>query len=92
MANERFDSIWDGLEDNPTERARLRLLSQLMRALQAHVREQGWTQQEAAARLGTTQPRISDLMRGKLSVFSIDALVRLLTAAGVEVEIHTRAA
>jgi len=48
----------------------------------------GWTQREAAQRLGVTQPRISDLVRGKLSVFSIDALVELLTRAGIRIELR----
>ena len=75
MANERFDSVWDAISKDPVERERLKLLSQLMLALQQHIREQGWTQTEAAERLGVSQPRISDVMRGKISQFSIDALI-----------------
>jgi predicted XRE-type DNA-binding protein len=92
MANERFDSVWDAIASDPVERERLKLLSQLMNALQNHIREQGWTQSEAAERLGVSQPRISDVMRGKISQFSIDALIGLLTAAGVSVELKTRRA
>jgi predicted XRE-type DNA-binding protein len=92
MANERFDSVWDAITSDPVERERLKLLSQLMNALQKHIREQGWTQAQAAERLGVSQPRISDVMRGKISQFSIDALIGLLTAAGVSVELKTRKA
>ena len=92
MANERFDNIWDALEKDPVERERMKLLAQLMMTLQHHIREQGWTQAEAAAHLGVSQPRISDLMRGKISQFSIDAVIGLLTAAGVRVELKTQRA
>lgn len=70
------------------ERQRLKTLSELMRRLQEHIRQQGWTQKEAAKLLGVTQPRISDLMRGKISVFSIDAVMGMLTAAGLRVEVR----
>jgi predicted XRE-type DNA-binding protein len=92
MANERFESVWDAVASDPVERERLKLLAQLMAALQQHIREQGWTQSEAAQRLGVSQPRISDVMRGKISQSSIDALIGLLTAAGVSVELKTRRA
>jgi predicted XRE-type DNA-binding protein len=54
--------------------------------LEMHIRKMGWTQKEAAMQLGVTQPRISDLMRGKLSVFSIDGLIGLLLKAGITIE------
>lgn len=50
------------------------------------------TQSEAAQQFGVTQPRISDLMRGKIDVFSIDALVNMLTSAGLHVDLRVRAA
>jgi predicted XRE-type DNA-binding protein len=80
--------VWDAIEDDPVERQRLKLLSDLSIRLELRIRAMGWTQKQAAAQLGVTQPRISDLMRGKLSVFSIDSLVELLTRAGVTVELH----
>jgi predicted XRE-type DNA-binding protein len=45
------------------------------------------TQETAAARLGITRPRLNDLLRGKISKFSLDALVNLAAAAGVALEI-----
>jgi predicted XRE-type DNA-binding protein len=48
----------------------------------------GWTQVEAARRLGVTQPRISDLLRGKINLFALDTLVNMLAAAGLHVEVH----
>lgn len=87
---EPIADIFTALFDDPAEAARLSLLSDMMNAAQDHVRAQGWTQKEAAKRLGVTQPRISDLMRGKISLFSIDALVVMLNKAGVRLEVTYR--
>lgn len=88
MTSRRFDSIWDAIEDTPYEANNLKVRSALMRDLEAHIRDQGWTQAQAAKHFGVTQPRISDLMRGKINLFSIDMLVRMATAAGLQVEMH----
>lgn len=87
MANERFANLWDALEDDPAEREKMKLLSALMGELKEHIRTQGWTQTEAAERLGVSQPRISDLVRGKINLFSIDALVGMIGAAGLHIEL-----
>ena len=52
----------------------------------------GWTQVEAAAQCGLTQPRISDLLRGRLSRFSLDALVNIAAALGQRVHVALEAA
>ena len=57
--------------------------SQLMDRLAALIRHHGWTQREAASRLGVTQPRISDLTRGKVDLFSLDTLVDMAALAGL---------
>lgn len=92
MANERFDNVWDAIEVDPVERQRLKALAGLMMRLQKHVKAQGWTQKEAAKQLGVTQPRISDLMRGKISLFSLDSVFAMLAAAGLHVAITVRRA
>jgi predicted XRE-type DNA-binding protein len=57
------------------------------------VRKRGWTQAEAAERCGVTQPRINDLLRGRIARFSLDALVHLAAALGrkVTVKLHDAA-
>jgi predicted XRE-type DNA-binding protein len=50
--------------------------------------EQGLSQSEAAQLLGVTQPRISDLMRGKIELFGLDTLVNMIGAAGIHVEVR----
>ena len=88
MSDEAFGSVWDAVEDTPEEAEKMKLRSALMMALEDHIRANGWTQQEAARRLRVTQPRISDLMRGKIDLFGLDSLVNMLTAAGLRVELR----
>jgi predicted XRE-type DNA-binding protein len=92
MKTQEFASVWDAIEDTPDAAEHMRIRSSLMTSLKQHVKEQGWTQTEAAAALGVTQPRLSDLMRGKVSLFEIDALISMLNAAGLRVEVQVRRA
>ncbi len=92
MTNERFASIWDAIEDTPAEAANLRLRSTLMMVLKEHIEQGGLTQAQAAALFGVTQPRVSDLLRGKIDLFSLDALVSMATGAGLRVDLQVRAA
>jgi predicted XRE-type DNA-binding protein len=86
----RFASVWDAVEDTPQQAASMRARSELMLALQAWVRVSGKTQAEAARLFGVTQPRMSDLMRGKISLFSLDAMMDMATAAGLEPHVTIR--
>lgn len=88
MKNEQFASIWDAIEDTPEEAENLKLRSSLMLALKKHLIHNNISQAQAAKLFGVTQPRISDLMRGKISLFSLDALVNMVAAAGLHVEIR----
>ena len=83
-----FASVWDAIEDTPAEAENMKLRSALMQTLNKKIRANGWTQQEAADQLGVTQPRVSDLQRGKINVFAIDALVNMLVAAGMHIEMQ----
>jgi predicted XRE-type DNA-binding protein len=56
--------------------------------IERHIKQQGWTQKEAATRLGVTQPRISNLMRGRLDLFSLDSLAAMLALAGIQIELN----
>ena len=72
----------------PAEEAtNLKIRSDLMIRLSKLIEARGWTQQQAAERFGVTQPRISDLVRGKIDRFSIDTLIAMLSHAGVRVQI-----
>ena len=86
MIKRRFESVWEAIESDPREAANLRTRADLMIALQEHVRRRSMTQAEAARLLRISQPRVSDLTRGKIEQFSIDTLVDLLGRAGASVK------
>jgi predicted XRE-type DNA-binding protein len=92
MSNERFKSVWDAIEDTPAQAENMKLRSFLMMSLKRHIERKGLSQAEAAKLLGVTQPRISDLMRGKIDLFAIDTLVNMLASAGLHVEMKIRTA
>jgi len=87
-----YASVWDAIADTPAEAANLRARADLMRQITAIVKESGWTQAEAAHQCGITQPRMNDLLRGRISRFSLDALVNIATAIGRRVQVDIVAA
>lgn len=89
---EKFDSVWDAIADSPEEAANLRLRSDLMDEIEAIVKSNQWTQAEAAKRCGVTQPRMNDLLRGRISRFSLDALVNIAAKLGRKVSVRLEAA
>ncbi len=80
-------NIFRDLGFKAEEAENLKLRAMLMVELEKHIREKGLTQKKAAERLGVTQPRISDLMRGKIDLFSVDTLISMLTHAGLKVDV-----
>ena len=76
----------------PAGAENLRIRAAMMNALIQHLEKQKLTQARAAALLGITQPRVSDLVRGKLHLFSTDTLINLLAAAGMRVDLRVRRA
>lgn len=90
MSNERFASVWDAIEDTPAEAENMKLRSALMMALKDHIARDGLSQSQAAKLLGVTQPRVSDLLRGKFNLFGLDTLVNMAVAAGLRVELRVR--
>ncbi len=87
MSDERFASVWDAIGETPATAANLKLRSELMIALKEQIERRGWSQAEAARRFGVTQPRVSDLMRGKIDLFGLDTLVNMAVTAGLRVEL-----
>ena len=92
MSKQRYASVWEAIEDTPAEVENMKLRSELMMALKKHIARTGMSQTQAAKLFGVTQPRVSDLMRGKINLFGIDALVNMAAAAGLHVEIRVRQA
>lgn len=91
-AIEAYASVWDAIADTPEQAANLQARSALMRQIAAIVDAGGWTQAEAAGRCGVTQPRMNDLLRGRVSRFSLDALVNIAAALGQKVHVELQAA
>jgi predicted XRE-type DNA-binding protein len=89
---EEFENIWDAIADTPEEAANLSARSDLMMQITEIVETNAWTQAEAAKRCGVTQPRINDLLRGRIARFSLDALVNIAAALGCKVKIQLKAA
>lgn len=88
LRQDRYDDVWDALEDTPEEAADMRLRSDLMISIQEEVKGWGLTQTAAAVRLSVTQPRLNDLLRGKIVKFSLGALVDLAARAGLHVRVE----
>jgi predicted XRE-type DNA-binding protein len=88
----RRASVWDAIEETPGGAAHMKARSSLMAAVIAQIEKNDLTQAQAAKQFGVTQPRISDLMRGKIDLFSLDTLVNMLAAAGLRVEMKLKKA
>jgi len=81
-------SVFYDLAETPEEAANLTARGLLMIAIEQRIREEGWTQTEAAGRLHVTQPRVSDLLNGKITKFSLDALVNMLAPVGLTFDVR----
>lgn len=92
MKKQTYTSVWDALEKSPEAAANMHLRADLMIAVQRHVAASGLTQARAAKELGLTQPRLNDLLRGRIDKFSLDALVNMLARAGKQVSVKVRKA
>jgi predicted XRE-type DNA-binding protein len=88
MSKKRFASLWDAIEDTPARAENMRLRSALMMALKDHIARTELSQSAAAKLLGVTQPRISDLLCGKIELFGLDTLVNMIGAAGLHIEMR----
>ncbi len=86
MTDQTFTSVWDAIEDTPAQAENMKLRSSLMMAINEHIKTNDLNQTQAANLFAVTQPRISDLMRGKINLFSIDTLVAMLSSAGLQIE------
>lgn len=82
-----YTNVWDALGSSPQEAVNLTLRSNLMIEITQKIKKNRWTQAEAAKLCGITQPRINDLLQGKVSKISLDALVNIATAIGQKVEL-----
>jgi predicted XRE-type DNA-binding protein len=90
MKRKRFDNVWDAIEPTATTAASMKARARLMMAIREAVDAWNTTQANAAKRLRLTQPRMNDLLRGRISKFSLDALLDIATRAGLTVRVDVR--
>lgn len=90
MKIKSYANVWDAIEDTPEDAAAMTMRSDLLITLSEHVKTWKLTQAAAAKRLDITQPRLNDLLRGRINNFSIDALIALARKAGLSVELKVK--
>jgi predicted XRE-type DNA-binding protein len=90
--SETFKNVWDALENDPAVQESLKIKSRMMIDIEQHIKNMGITQAQAAQKMGVTQPRVSDLVNGKIDRFTIDMLITMLARLGLHVEIKLNAA
>lgn len=83
-------NVFKDLGFGPEEAEHLRIRSDLMIEVRRLIKARGLTQARAAKLFGVTQPRISNLVRGRIDLFSIDTLIDMLAQAGVRVHVSVR--
>ncbi len=87
MKKQRFISVWDAIEPSRAQAASMKARVETMIAIREAVATWDVTQTAAAKRLSLTQPRLNDLLRGRINKFSLDALIDLATRAGLSVRV-----
>ena len=85
-----FASVWDAIEDSREIAASLRLRAEVANAIIEEIRRRKLTQGRAAALCNVTQPRVSDLMRGRLDLFSLDALIDMAAHLDLRTSVTVR--
>ncbi len=84
---ESCGDIFQDIGFSPGESEKLNIKSRLMSDIESYIKDNGLTQEQAAKIMGVGRPRISDVVRGKIDKFTIDALIDMLTRAGHHVNI-----
>lgn len=85
--NQTFTSVWDALEDTPQQAENMKLRAELMIAIVRVLETMDGTQAQKAKQLHLTQPRLNDLLQGRITKFSLDALVTIASYAGLNVSL-----
>lgn len=83
-------NVFEDVGFDPLEAANLKIRADLLIDLRRYIEDQSWTQSQAAAFFAETQPRISNLLKGEISRFSVDKLINMLAKAGITVQVETK--
>lgn len=92
MKMQAYNDVWDALSDTPEEAENMKIRSGLMMAISDRLENLDGTQAAKAKRLGITRPRLDDLPQGRISNFSLDALVTIAVNAGLKISLRAEAA
>lgn len=92
MKMQAYNDVWDALSDTPEEAENMKIRSGLMMAISDRLENLDGTQAAKAKRLGITRPRLDDLLQGRISNFSLDALVKIAVNAGLKISLRAEAA
>lgn len=84
----KFLSVWDAIEEDPAQAEVMKIRSELMREICERLGVAGWDRVEAARRCGVTVPRLDELTRGKVDLFTLEELIRIASGAGLRVRIE----
>lgn len=84
MTSTKYNTAFDAITDNPEEASELQTRADLMSVIRDIVQDNNWKQSEAAEKMGLTQPRVSNLLNGKIDKFSIDLLMTCLFRLGYQ--------
>ncbi|HEX9555912.1 MAG TPA: XRE family transcriptional regulator [Reyranella sp.] len=87
-SKQKFANVWDALEDTPTKASNMTMRSDLLIALRQRIGTWKVTQAEAARRLQITRPRLNDLLRGRITKFSLETLITLAGRADIHVRLR----
>lgn len=85
--SETYSNVWDAIEQDTVKAANLKMRSELMIKISEYVRQSNLTQAQAAKELGTTQPRLNDVLKGRIEKCTVDRLVNMLAAVGYQVDL-----
>lgn len=83
-----FRSVWEAIEKDKVAALNLERRSNLLMNIQDRIKKEKWTQAEVARMLDTDQPRVSNLMKGKINLFSLEMLIGYLDRLGHPVKIE----
>jgi len=88
MKMESFENVWDAIEDTPQEAENMKIRCDLMIDLKEYINRLNLTQEEAAKKMGVTQPRVSDLLRGKIDRFTLESLINMAFGLGLKTQLR----
>lgn len=83
----RYASVWDALIEEPGERESYKIKSKLMMSIEKYIKDNELTQEKAAELMGVSQPKVSNIVNGKIDKISIDLLIKMLVRIDIDIDL-----